>query len=182
LADAKKDDKGEGKPAKKGGIGKLLVIVVVALVLAGGGYFMMSHGKDTKHKGTKKVELGEGIPLKELLVNLSDGQTYLKTEIGLVCLKDFSKDAIDKNSILINDAIIMRLKSKSPQDLSTQAGLKLLKRQLCADINSVLPKKDDDADDGSADPKKDAPLDADYPYDSKSGPVMKVLFNSFATQ
>ena len=68
-----------------------------------------------------------GVNIARQWIDLDKVDAVVDTPTSSVALA-VSNLVKDKNSILINDAIIMRLKSKSPQDLSTQAGLKLLKR------------------------------------------------------
>ena len=203
----KKAEAAEGKA--KGG-SKMPVIAVAALVLAGGGFFMMK-GKGDKPK-VKKIELGAAVTLKEILVNLKGGDTYLKTEIALQAVKEFQAKEIEENAALINDAIILRLKSKTPQDLDSVDKLKDLKREIEEDVNSILPKKEGehkegeeggDAEKKDGEESKDAKDSKDSKdsedkghekatdkkkpakpskYDSETGPIMKVYFNSFATQ
>lgn len=191
MAEAK-----EEAPKKKGG--KLPVIIAVAVVLAGGGFFMMK-GKGKEDK-PKKVELGEPVVLKEILVNLADGETYLKTEIGLQCDKTFDAKELEKDAPIVNNAIILILKSKKPSELKDLNGLRKLQREIAAKVNAALPKKEgedskdskDSKDDSKDDKKSKKSSDADSKnskddapeseFDSDTGPVRKVYFSSFATQ
>lgn len=146
----KKEEKSDGK---KGG-SKMPVIAAVVLVLAGGGFFMMK-GKGSDKPKVKKIELGEPITLKEILVNLKGTDSYLKTEIALQPLKDFKKEEIEKNAALINDAIIVRLKSKQLSQLNTPEDLSQLKREIAEDVNAVLPKEEKKSEEDSSDEETD---------------------------
>ena len=182
----------EEAPKKKGG-GKLPIIAAVAIVLAGGGFFM-TKGKGDKKEAPKKIELGEPVVLKEILVNLADGDTYLKTEIALQCEKTYDAKELEKLSPIINNTIILILKTKKPKELMDLNGLRKLQREIATKVNAALPpkegeeKKDEKKDDkksdekDSKDSKKADSESKDSEFDSETGPVRKVYFSSFATQ
>lgn len=190
----------EAEPKKKKG--KLPVIIALVALLGGGGFFVM------KSKGAKKgkppVKLGPISDIKdEFLVNLRDSSgNYLRVAVSLQFADGTKAEEVEKSMPAIQDAINMRLRAKSLSDVRTLDGTRELKREIAADINAVLDdgtKKDDAAktpdkpeegktegdkkDDGK---KDDAPKDSGDPipegWDSAKGPVLKVLFRSFAWQ
>lgn len=200
MSEEAKEAPAEGK--KKGG-SKLPMIVALVMFLAGGGFFMM------KGKGApapKKVEapvLGAIEPVKEMLVNLAGGSSYLKIEVALHMVKDFKKEELEKNKEAVTDSILLCLKSKKLTDIQSPDQLKALKEEIAENVNKILeagkdPKeaekdaekaKDPETDkkDGEKDKSKGDEPKSDKPkmpegFDSAKGPVLKVYFTSFATQ
>jgi len=169
------------KKKKKGS--KLPVILILLLVFGGGGFFML---KAKKGHGAAPTgpQLGAVVPLSEFLVNLSDGATYLRTEISLQFDKKFDQKKMDDEQAAVRDAIVLKLSSESPTQVRTLDGKLQLKRDLADAINHVLNEKPSGSPDVTPPPtdapSKGAPAHADW--DSDTGPVLKVFFTSFATQ
>jgi flagellar basal body-associated protein FliL len=193
-------------PKKKG---KLPIIIALVAVLGGGGFFMMKKGGK---KVVPPIKLGPISDIKEeFLVNLRDSSgTYLRTSVSIQFADTVKAEEVEKTMSAIQDIINARLRSKSLSEIKTLDGTKLLKREIAFDINGMMDdkkdeKKDEPADDSAKDSKdskdekdskdaKDAPPDpaaedkelkeAKMPdgWDSKKGPVLKVLFRSFAWQ
>lgn len=202
MSDEAKETKApEGEEAaakpKKGG-GKLPIILALVIVLLGGGFFVMSKRGHKKPK-VEAPKLGETVPLKEFLVNLSGDGTYLKTEISLQLSKEGKKEEVEKNDGAIRDAIILSLKTKKLTDLQSSDQIRSLKKEIAADVNVILNRekvekekeaaeekkrqKDADGDsDGSEDAAKKEKPKVPEDYDSDEGPVLKVYFTNFATQ
>ncbi len=179
---------------------KLPMIIMLIVVLAGGGFFA------TKGKGDKKepeVKLGAIEPLGEFLVNLSDGRTYLRTEISVQVADGKSAGAgggghgAGADFTVARDAVITILKSKSLRQVSTPEGMDALRREIALAINRAMPKDEEHADEKKSDKKKNKsdkdeapelledlpPDERDHPdWDSETGPVLKVFFTNFATQ
>ncbi len=176
------------EPKKKG---KLPVIIALVALLVGGGFF----GLKARQGGKKKepaVKLGVVEPLKEFLVNLRDGHTYLRTEVALQFADTFKKEDLEHNLPAITDAILLKLSSKALSEVNTLAGKEALKREIAGAINLVLENNEKD----KAEPKKTEAI-GKHPglpqklkdtsilhpdWDSEKGPVLKVFFTSFATQ
>jgi flagellar FliL protein len=174
----------EGKePTKKKG-GKMPIIIALVLILAGGGFFMMkSKGGGKKEKPA--IELGEVQTMPEFLVNLKDGQTYLRTEVALQTQKGFEKEAFDKVTPAVRDAIVLKLSSKSLGEISTVDGKNKLKKEIAKVVNDAIgpPESDSSDDDGDKKKKKKKSDDDEHDdWDSQTGPVLKVFFTNFATQ
>lgn len=145
--------KEEGTPKKKGG--KLPIIIAVVLMLGGGGFFM------TKKKGGKpvkpEIKLGkEEIVLPdEFIVNMSDGQTYVRAKIGLRGKEGFKAESVTAHDSEVSDAIITILKSAKPSETATAKGVKGLKARIAAALNKIFiaeelaahPKEEHDEDD-----------------------------------
>jgi len=164
-------------PKKKG---KLPVIIALVAVLAGGGFFMV------KSKGAKKakpaVKLGPISDIKEeFLVNLKDaGGNYLRVAVSLQFADGVKAEEVEKSMPAMQDLINLRLRSKSLGEIRSLEGTKLLKRQIAADINSVLSESE--KKDGEEKPPEKAEEKIPDGWDSAKGPVLKVLFRSFAWQ
>lgn len=183
----------EATPKKKKG-GKFIIIVVLVLLLGAGGFFMMKRGGGEPPK-PPEAELGPIEPVAEFLVNLADGRTYLKAEIAVHLDKNFKKEELAGNMPAVKDAIVARLRSLTPDKLRSEAGMKVVRRGLAADLNKVLQSlhQDEKAASKGKEPggktdkdkaaKPDPKAKPKHPdWDSQEGPVLKVYFPSFATQ
>lgn len=205
MSDEPKPPTEEVKDKKKKG-GKLPILIALVSVLAGGGFFMMK-AKGGGHE-PPPPKLGTIEPLEEFLVNLKEGNVYLRAEIALHLDKAFTKEKLDKSLPAVEDAIVNLLGARSSSEIRTLDGKAKLKRDLAEAINKVLvaaekaenpeaaeeepatkkPEKKTRADKKDAKapsvPKKDPPPPKIlHPeWDSETGPVLKVYFTSFATQ
>lgn len=181
MSDTQEEVEVEEAPKKKS---KLPIILILVLLLGGGGFFVM------KVKGGKKPEIKLGsdkaVELKEFLVNLRDPGVYCRTEIGLVTAEGTDPKLIEDHMSAVRDAINLRLSSKTLHQLQGTAQLKVLKREIAKDVNAALavdgnaPGAAKSDDPKPADSKPTPPLHPDW--DSDTGPVLKVYFDSFATQ
>jgi flagellar FliL protein len=124
----------EVKPKKKG---KLPVLIALVLVLGAGGYFGFKM-RTGAAKVAPKVALGEIVPLTEFLVNLQDGDVYLRTEIALHLRTGFAKEGLDKNLPAVRDAILLLLSSKSLDQVGTTQGKEQLKKDIATAVNKLL--------------------------------------------
>jgi len=157
---------------KKGGGKKMLVLLLCVVILGGGGFFAMK-AKLSKGKHTK-IELGEIVPLPEILVNLKDPNTYARTEISLHFQKGFEKKKFDDRVDAVRDAVILKLSNKTLKEVRTLEGKIALKKEIAAVVNKALADTTKNATAGNG---------AEHPdWDSDSGPVLKVYFANFATQ
>ena len=187
MSDEAKETK-EAAPAaeekkKKGG--KLPMIVALVLFLAGGGFFVMKGKGNAAPKKPEAPALGVTEPIKEMLVNLSGGNSYLKIEVALQMVKDFKKEELEKNKEAITDSILLCLKSKKLSDIQTMDQLRDLKKEIAEGVNKILEagkKPEGEATDKSKDSEsKDDKPKAPDDYDSPTGPVLKrsrCVFNS----
>lgn len=182
-------EKAADEPKKKG---KLPVVLILAIVLGAGGFFgMKMRGGDAK-KEEPKIELGPIVEIKdEFLTNMADRTSYVRTKISLQFRKDFKAEHLEEEMAAIQDVINMQLQATSPKDVSTPAGMRHLKESLATSINKLLkenePKEEKDEDSKKKKKKKseddeDGEVEIPEGWDSAEGPVLKVLFVSFATQ
>ena len=147
----------------------------------------------------------------EFLVNMVDNTTYVRCKIALKFKKGIVEHDVEAHKGEISDAINLTLKATDPKETSTLEDMKKLKRRIAAAINAVMPlphgeaekEKEKEAEKDKADsekkPKKteevkikkheepaeeNKPKEPEIPedWDSLEGPVLKVLFLSFATQ
>ncbi len=175
----------QAEPKKKG---KLPVVIVLALVLGAGGFFgMKMRGGGEKVK--PKVELGEIVEIKdEFLTNMAERNSYVRTKISLQLNKGFDKSKVEKELASVQDVINMKLQATSVRSVDSLDGLRKLKRELAAELNKLFKEKPEDpekeehdgTDKGSK--KEEAPPKTPEGWDSAQGPVLKVLFVSWATQ
>lgn len=175
------DAKVDGK--KKGT--KLPLIVAVAVILGGGGFFMTKKGDP----GPKKIEAAEeNVSTGEMTLNLRDGDKYLKFEIMLVARKDYPHDKLEHHLDFVRDYLNDRVPDFSLKEVSTEEGKKKMKKILCEGINDILPGDPlmvDPAEHGKKSKKKkseDDSSDEEEHWDAPKGPILKVLFKSFAWQ
>lgn len=159
---------------------KLPVILALVAVLGGGGFFMMK-GKGPKPKPV--VKLGPISDIKdEFLVNLRDsGGNYLRVAVSLQFAEGTKAEEVEKSMSSMQDIINSRLRSKSLAEVRTLDGTRQLKHEIAADINAVLDDKKDEKRAGDKD-KKDPEEKLPDGWDAAKGPVLKVLFRSFAWQ
>ena len=194
-------------PKKKGG--KLPIIIALVLMLAGGGFFM-------KKKGAKpvkpEIKLGkEEILLPdEFIVNMFDGQTYVRAKIGLRAKEGFKAEEVTSHNAEISDVILTILKTTNSDEIKTEVQTKKLKIRIAAALNKIFEeaepkkdgaKKDEAAKDGkpadestkkdeasndepNSDKKKAKEPEKKIPegWDSADGPILKVFFKALATQ
>ena len=156
---------------KKGGGKKLFVLLLCVVILGGGGFFAM---KAKLGKGKTKVELGEIVPLPEILVNLKDPNTYARTEISLHFQKGYDKTRFDHRVDAVRDAVILKLSNKTLKEVRTLEGKIALKKEIAAVVNKALAGTSKSGSAASSSEHSD--------WDSDSGPVLKVYFANFATQ
>ena len=179
-------------PAKKKK-GKLPIVLALVLVLGGGGFFMMKKGAKPAEAGHTVAMGEEEIPLEpEFLVNMADGRTYLRTKISVKLRKDYKKEDFAKHVGEVADAVNICLKTTDVKDTQTEPQMKRLKRRLAEAVNKALGGMPAEGAEGHGkttevdlSKKKDPhekPGDIPDDWDSLEGPVLKVLFASFATQ
>ena len=174
--------------------GKMPMIIGLVLMLVAGGFFGMKLGGGGK-KAEPKIELGEVVPLGEFLVNLSDGRTFLKTDVSVQISKtghlDESKGGGEHGAkaeapAAVRDAVVAVLSSKSLDQVSSPEGKLALKKAIAKAINAVAPHEAEGGDKADKKHKKKAEDEeeevVDPTWDSQTGPVLKVYFTTFATQ
>jgi len=186
------------KPAVEGGKkkSKMPIIIALVVVLAAGGFFGSKMG-GSKVKKEPVIELGEVVSLGEFLVNLSDGRTFLKTEISVhVAKEQHIAEAGDGHGAKaeppaqIRDAVVAVLSSQDLDYISTPEGKLALKKLLAKAINAVVPHEKEKEKEGDKEKKSKKKKDEhaeeekviDESWDSQHGPVLKVYFTSFAAQ
>lgn len=186
-------------PKKKGKM--LPIIFAIVLVVAAGGFFMMK--PKSKAKPKVEIKLGEIQTMPEFLVNLKDGNAYVRAEIAMQTKEGFDKEKFDKVLPVVRDAVLMQLSSKSLAEIETATGKQKLKKLIATAVNKAInasvedkdkedssdksdtkdKKKDSEKDkESSKDKEKDKPEDEHPDWDSQTGPVLKVFFTNFATQ
>lgn len=186
--------------AKKGN--KLPVIIAIVAVLAAGGYFMSSKGGGDKEKEEPEIALGHPEEVGEFLVNLSDGSTYLSTNITVHCAEGESVVSGGdghggKGSVspAVQDAVIQVLTSKRLSDITSTSGKQRLKYELAYAMNHAYhASAHGEEDKGKKKKKKDEDHEEDHhglekdfhpenpQWDADEGPVLKIYFTSFTTQ
>jgi len=188
-------------PKKKG---KLPVVIILAVVLGAGGFFGMKMRGGGEKKKEPEIKLGPTAEIKdEFLTNMAERSSYVRAKISLQVKDGFDPKKIEEDMPGIQDAINMKLQATSLKDVASLDGMRKLKKELAASINKILNEhpaddKDKDSKDDSSDKKdkdkKDKEKDKkakddsssydEIPegWDSAKGPVLKVLFVSFATQ
>lgn len=182
------EEEGGGGKKKKG---KLPIIIALALVLAGGGFFMMK-GKGGEKKVEPTIKLAEKeVEMEEFLTNMSDGTTYLRAKISVKLNAKFEETKFTANIGAVRDAVNTVLRTRSPQEIRTAAGLKKLKVDLATAMNAVLPAEEekDKPEKTEKGPTKELKVPTEKEkverppdWDSTTGPVLQVFLSSFATQ
>jgi len=156
MADENAPQEESGEKKKKGGKLKLIIILLILIILlAGGGFvamkmFMGGKEEPADKKGSKnaKVEkkMAEPGPLyafDTFIVNLADGagQRYLKVTLQVeLSNEDKILEDVEKAKPRLRDAIITVLSSKKYEEVSTQQGKVILKKELIRRLNDLMPK------------------------------------------
>lgn len=176
----------EAQGEKKGGFPKIIVFILLAVVLAGGGFVgfrILGAGKSTE----KELKVGHEIILEEFLVNLSDGRTFLKTQIALGIAEGakFGKEGGDGHGgggdpPKVRDAVLMILSSQDAKTLETAEGKEHLKQQIIVKLNSLL--NDSIENQKSADKPTDSPKQDLKSEEPNRGPVLEVYLINFTMQ
>ncbi len=134
------DEKKEEKRKKK----SLLMPIIAGLlliVIAGGGYFFLFSGDNGGSKTESIKQTTETYyPLKTFIVNLSgnQGSRYLKVAMQFGITNPTLAQELNANSVVMRDAIISILSSKSFDDISSEQGKDSLKLQIKNSINKEL--------------------------------------------
>lgn len=172
-----------GAKSKKGG--KMPLIVVLVAVVGAGGFFGMKMKSGPAKKPEVKLSAEPAVDFKEFLVNLKDRGVYCRAEISLGTAEGADAKAIADHTAAIRDVINLRLASKTLDQVSTLAGLKLLKREIAFDANTALlgfDPKGADALKALKNPDDPKTKFDKSDWDSDTGPVLEVYFDSFVTQ
>ena len=198
MSEAKVESEVKAEEKKKGG--KLPLIIIVVVVLAGGGFFGMKMKNGGKAKKPEvKLSKAKPVDLKEFLVNLKDHSVYCRAEISLGLADGVDSKGLEDQTPVIRDAVNTVLQSESLAEVSTIDGIGTLKRKLAAAINKSLDEVDGKTDPASSQDspnttggstgstqisklKKASGVFKHPDWDSDTGPVLKIYFDSFATQ
>lgn len=197
MSDKAKTEAGGTEPAagkRKKKKGKLPMILAIVAVLGGGGFFGLKGrsgpaGPPEPKIGADVVEMGE------VLVNLKDGTTYARLNVGLQFDASFDVHHLEKTKPVVRDAIIVTLSSRHPSEVRTEEGKHELKVAIAAAINEALhamhpadSKGGDEKPSGhsgkdhSSSERKGAAGGKHPDWHSQTGPVLKVYFSDFVTQ
>jgi flagellar basal body-associated protein FliL len=188
----------EAAPKKKGG--KLPIIIALVAVLGGGGFFMMKGKKDDKKEPEIALGAEEVLLPDEYIVNMADGQTYIRARIGLRPKKEFKAEMITKHDAEISDVIVRVLKTTKPEQTVSEKDIKQLKMRIATGINKILAaeeeaahgtekkkkkKKKKTTKDEESEHSEESTETEELPdedWDSAEGPILKVFFKTLATQ
>lgn len=141
----------EEAPKKKGG--KLPIIIALVLMLGGGGFFMTKK-KDKPKEPEIKLGKEEILLEDEFIVNMADGQTYVRAKIGLRAKEGFKADSVKAHDAEVSDAIVSILKTSKPADTLSAKGVKGLKLKIAAALNKIF-LEDEKAAHGDEESDKD---------------------------
>jgi flagellar basal body-associated protein FliL len=122
-------------PKKKGG--KLPIIIALVAVLGGGGFFMTKGKKDAKKEPEIALGKVEVLLPDEFIVNMADGQTYIRAKVALLPKEGFVAEDLKAHDAQLSDIIIRILKSTSPRDVVTDLQITKLKRRIASEINKA---------------------------------------------
>ncbi len=135
------DDEKKEEQGKKKSPMMLIIAGFLLVAIAAGGYFFLFSG----NKGESKTESVNQTtqtyyPLKTFIVNLSgnQGSRYLRVKMQFGITNPMLAKELDANSVMVRDAIISILSSKSFDDISSEEGKHSLKIQIKNMINKQL--------------------------------------------
>ncbi len=169
--------------------GKLPIMIVLALVLGGGGFFGMKMKGGGEKKEEPEIKLGTVVEIKdEFLTNMAERNSYVRTKISLQLKDGFDKAKVEHDLAPIQDIINMKLQATSIRSVASLDGLRKLKEEMAASINKLLTEEEAEKKSKKKKKKKKEDEDEEDEYeipegwDSAEGPVLKILFVSWATQ
>lgn len=185
MSDAAPKEEGKKK-------GKLPVLVIVAVMLFGGGFFgMKMRGGEKKEP---EIKLGKIVEFEEKLYNLNDMQTYLRMTVAVHLKDGYDEKKFAEQLPPVEDAMNLVVRSKSPSQVQTVAGLQALKKELVTKINHALEgleskedkksskKSDEEHEDQSEKDEKSEKSKPKNDWESQEGPVLRIYFRAFAVQ
>jgi flagellar FliL protein len=159
MSEKKKEEAGEEKEPKAKGKMPMTLLIIIVLVLnvliVGKVFFGGGGGKGGgKEKEKPKEEMGAKVTLEEFLLNMTDGEHYLKATIALGFKKGVDEKKIEEETAPIRDAIVGVLSTKSREEVASAKGKEELKKEILEELNKEMGE----------------------------GFVLKVYFTNFATQ
>lgn len=133
---------------KQKGRPKLLIAVILALVLivfAGGGYYYFS-AKKQQHPAVEAAVSAPGLQrnldLGGMVVNLSGSTSRYLRICPVMVIEYENKKKIEKEleekKYQIKDVLLILLRSKTMEEISTARGVEHLKGQMAAAVNGIL--------------------------------------------
>lgn len=124
---------------------KLMLVVMVLLSLliaAGTSYFMLQqiggNGQSSSKASESVTELGPTHKVGKFTVNLSDDRRYLRMNLVLEASNKEVISKLETRNPQVRDAVISILRTKKPQDINTQAGIKDLREQIRNELNKFI--------------------------------------------
>ena len=172
----------QAEEAPSGSKKKLIILLIVLLILVLGGLLVAKHLEDPP-SGPPPLKLGKIVPLNDFLVNLDDGQSYLKTSIDVQLASDYSSKKFDAELPIVRDAVISVLSSQTSSFVNTLQGKEVLKQQIAAAINAVLDPANRSGSQANLQALQAARAKKAHPgWDADIGPVLMVYFTDFVTQ
>lgn len=138
--DTTEKEKQKGRP-------KLLIAVMMALLLivfAGGGYHYFSAKKQQPavKAAVAAPELQHNLDLGGMVVNLSGSTSrYLRLSPVIVIQYENKKKIekeLEEKKYQIKDVLLILLRSKTMEEISTAQGVEHLKRQMADVVNGIL--------------------------------------------
>jgi flagellar FliL protein len=150
LRPPKKETQKNGTPEKQQGQGNMFLLFVMMLVvfLVGAGMvigyfkFFDPAGKEAKAEEKKKEEVVlASMDLGDMVVNLADGNHFLKTEITIEYPEDKKiEELINDKKYQVVEIILLTLRKKTVDDVAPPEATDKLKRELIKAINAGLNK------------------------------------------
>ncbi|MBF7081955.1 flagellar basal body-associated FliL family protein [Desulfallas sp. Bu1-1] len=148
LRPPKKETQKNGTPEKQQGPGNMFLMFVMMLIvfLVGAGmvigYFKFfdpdNKEAKTEEKKKEKVVLAS-MDLGEMVINLADGNHFLKTEITIEYPEDKKmEELISEKKHQVIEIILLTLRKKTVDDVAPPEATDKLKRELIKAINAGL--------------------------------------------
>ena len=132
----------------------LILIPLVVLALAGGGFLaysqyvtlatIMHDDESDTETEAGPIEYGEFLELENLIINPSgtDGTRYLMVKIAFESAEAKALEEVTSKNVVVRDAILRFLQSKTVEDLSSIEQREEIKHDLRELINEILDNGD----------------------------------------
>lgn len=118
---------------------KVIIIVVIVLIILGvGGYFAKQKFFPANQEKVVEETVGPLVELESFMVNLNDGG-MLKAEITIEGMNEKSEEKLIEKEIFFRDRINSVISSKGINDVRTNEGREILRKELITELNKICP-------------------------------------------
>lgn len=116
----------------------IIIVVLLVIVLGAGGFIAKQKFFPANQEKVVEEIVGPLVDLKSFMVNLNDGG-MLKAEITIEGMNAKSEEKLIEKEIFFRDRINSVIASKGINDVSTNEGREILRKELITELNKICP-------------------------------------------